>query len=157
MKLSVVALLSTVAFTTAQRTYNVTTALLPGQLHKYKCLTTERWLSEFNIPECLKECTKKANREDGCAYDDFACHSINYQAYSDIVEPCAFPPQMGGHGNCTIAELGAVRPIVTDSVNFFNATLYAAYAHKSCKQRLSIIKTLKIVSDEMTVISYKKK
>ncbi|KAF1968887.1 hypothetical protein BU23DRAFT_478936 [Bimuria novae-zelandiae CBS 107.79] len=139
----------------AQRTYNVTSALAPGQLEKYSCLTTEKWLSNFGIPECLKECTRKANAQDGCAYDDFACHNINYQTYSDIIEPCVFPPELGGKGNCTPAALKAVRPIVNDAGNFYNATLYASYAHKNCKVRLSILKTLKIVLDEVTVVSKK--
>jgi hypothetical protein len=44
--------------------------------------TTERWIP--NVPKCLRECTKKANELDGCAYDDFVCHCINYQKYSDV-------------------------------------------------------------------------
>ncbi|KAL5383171.1 hypothetical protein DPSP01_006146 [Paraphaeosphaeria sporulosa] len=155
MKFSVAAILATAALTAAQRTYNVTSALAPGQLEKYKCLTTERWLKDFGIPECMHECTREANSKDGCAYDDFACHNINYQVYSDIIEPCAFPPQLGGSGTCTLEELGAIRPKVADAGNFFNATLYAAYADKHCEVRLSILKTLKIIADEATIISTK--
>ncbi|KAK3215899.1 hypothetical protein GRF29_8g1445855 [Pseudopithomyces chartarum] len=157
MKFSVAALITTVvAIASAQRTYNRTTALAEGQLEKYKCLTTEKWLSNFGIPECLKECTRKANREDGCAYNDFVCHSINYQAYSDLIEPCAFPAAIGGNGTCTLEELNAVRPIVTDSINFFNATLYSAYAERNCRVRLSIAKTLSIVQSEETIVSTKR-
>jgi hypothetical protein len=141
-------------------------------IHRQYFRTTEKWLSDFGIPECLKECTRQANREDGCAYNDFVCHSINYQAYSDVsisftgkrtgtnpgqlIEPCAFPPAIGGNGTCTLEELNAVRPIVTDSINFFNATLYSAYAERDCRVRLSIVKTLKIVESEETIVSTKR-
>ncbi|KAL1597692.1 hypothetical protein SLS60_008178 [Paraconiothyrium brasiliense] len=155
MKFSITAILTTAALATAQRTYNVTSALTSAQLEKYNCLTTEKWFKDFDIPECLQECTREANRKDGCAYDDFACHNVNYQAYSDIIEPCAFPPQLGGNGTCTLAELGAVRPKVADAGNFFNATLYAAYAGRHCKVRLSILKTLEIVANEVTIVSTK--
>jgi hypothetical protein len=58
-------------------------------MHLITCTsrTTETWLSEFGIPECLKDCTRYANANDGCAYDDFACHNINYQVYSDVRYP----------------------------------------------------------------------
>jgi hypothetical protein len=72
-----------------------------------------------------------------------------------IIEPCAFPPEIGGNGTCTLDELGAVRPIVADAGNFFNATLYAAYAESDCEVPLSILETLKIIANEATVVTTK--
>lgn len=48
----------------------------------YRCLTT----SEFNsrIPECVRPCQIRANREDRCAYDDYKCHCQNYNEYSSV-------------------------------------------------------------------------
>lgn len=48
--------------------------------------------------------------------------------HCQIVENCAFPPELGGTGNCTLPELGQARQVVTDLCNFFNATGYTASA-----------------------------
>ncbi|KAK3113718.1 hypothetical protein LTR53_008721 [Teratosphaeriaceae sp. CCFEE 6253] len=90
------------AFASAALTYNVTQALAPGEFNKYHCLTTAKW--NKLMPDCIKQCQIQANKADGCAYDDFgrpdcvndnypfdgltyaaACHSVNYQVFSDIV------------------------------------------------------------------------
>lgn len=34
--------------------------------------------------DCLKECQVAANKADGCAENDFACHCVNYNTYSDV-------------------------------------------------------------------------
>ncbi|KAI6828980.1 hypothetical protein KC340_g8844 [Hortaea werneckii] len=106
--------------------YNKTAAYAPGQYEKYKCITTEDINDMF--PACLRQCQRDANSQDGCAYNDFACHCANYDVYSPIVENCAFPPELGGTGNCTLPELGQARTVVTDLCNFFNATGYTASA-----------------------------
>ncbi|KAK3647499.1 hypothetical protein LTR56_007993 [Elasticomyces elasticus] len=138
------------AFASAALTYNITQALAPGEFGKYHCLTTAKW--NAMIPACVRQCQIQANKGDGCAYDDFACHSVNYQVFSDIIELCVFPPSLGGHGTCTLAELGAARPLVQDMGNFFNATLYAAYA--GCPIKLSPLKTLGIVAKEQAKVTY---
>ncbi|KAK3638645.1 hypothetical protein LTR56_012951 [Elasticomyces elasticus] len=105
--------------------YNKTQAYQPGNLDKYRCMGTEG----FNalVPECLHQCQRDANANDGCAYDDLACHCANYDVYSPLVEQCVFPASLGGAGACTFPELGQIRPIVQDMCNFFNATGYTAY------------------------------
>jgi hypothetical protein len=84
MKLSniICSLAAMVSFTAAQRTFNLTAALAPGQLDRYRCLDTNSWIKR--VPKCLQQCTINANLADGCAFDDFACHCINYQVYSDV-------------------------------------------------------------------------
>jgi hypothetical protein len=37
--------------------------------------------------DCLKECQVAANKADGCAENDFACHCVNYNTYSDVRLP----------------------------------------------------------------------
>ncbi|KAK4556782.1 hypothetical protein LTR86_006353 [Recurvomyces mirabilis] len=138
------------AIANAALTYNITQATQPGEFQKYHCLTTDEW--NKRLPACVVPCQIKANQGDGCAYDDFACHSVSYQAFSDIIEPCVFPPSLGGHGTCTLEDLARVRPLVQDMGNWFNATLYTAYA--GCPQELSILKTLGIVARERTVITH---
>ncbi|KAF2683287.1 hypothetical protein K458DRAFT_340235 [Lentithecium fluviatile CBS 122367] len=150
MKFFPLVLLAVFSLASAQRTYNITSALEDCNWDKYKCLTTATWLPQ--IPECLRNCTIEANQLDGCAYDDFACHCINYQKYSDVVEPCALPPEFGGRGGgCDAAELSVAQPLVTDMCNFFNATLYAGYAVCPRRIRLSPLTTLGIVFGEETV------
>lgn len=68
-----------------------------------------------------------------------------------IVEECAFPPQLGGSGTCTLAELGQIRPVVQDMCNFFNATLYTAYT--KCGQRLSPEKTFSVIQGQSITIT----
>lgn len=34
--------------------------------------------------DCLKECQVAVNKVDGCAENDFACHCVKYNAYSDV-------------------------------------------------------------------------
>lgn len=34
--------------------------------------------------DCLKDCQIAANKADGCAENDFACHCVNYNTYSDV-------------------------------------------------------------------------
>jgi hypothetical protein len=177
-------LVSLFTLTTAQHTYNVTQAFQPGNFEKYQCMyasishpsfttsnsdpksTTEKvnsWL-----PPCLHACHHKANIADGCAYDDMACHCVNYAVYTDVtspssptfptptltiqqlIEPCAFPAQLGGNGTCTMADLKLARPVVADMCNFFNATLYAAYGN--CSQELSKQKTLGMVALGDTIV-----
>ncbi|KAF1961028.1 hypothetical protein CC80DRAFT_581016 [Byssothecium circinans] len=159
MKLTVFSLLAAATLGSAQRTYNITAALNPTQFKKYKCLTTEDWLPK--IPECLHDCTIEANKADGCAYDDFACHCANYEQYSNalvnneqIIEPCVLPPEVGGRGGgCNFQELSVAQPIVTDMCNFFNATVYADYVGCSWKLRLSPVTTLEIASREEIIVS----
>jgi hypothetical protein len=57
---------------------------------------------------------------------------------------------MGGTGTCSLAELGAARPVVSDMCNFFNATLYWDY--EECPQKLSKGKTYDIVRSEEVVV-----
>jgi len=62
--------------------FNKTQAYKPGNLEKYKCMDTQK----FNklVPKCLHQCQKQANKRDGCAYDDLACHCVNYDVYSPV-------------------------------------------------------------------------
>lgn len=76
---------------------------------------------------------------------------IRYQQFSDIIEPCAFPPQLGGTGTCSLADLGIARPIVSAMCNFFNATQYADYT--KCRQKLSPLLTLSVIAHEEIEIS----
>ncbi|KAF1934522.1 hypothetical protein EJ02DRAFT_363516 [Clathrospora elynae] len=131
------------------RNNNTTQACAKGNFAKYHCLDNAKlstWLSM-----CLHECQAKANQADGCAPDDFACHYVNYHVYSGLIEHCAFPTALGGHGICTIAELSQARPVINDLCNFFNATLYADYL--ICPQKLSAKKTYGIILDEEIVAS----
>lgn len=41
-----------------------------------------------------------------------ACHSVNYEVFSEIIEPCVFPPALGGHGTCSFADLAKARPLI---------------------------------------------
>lgn len=70
------------AIASATLTYNITEALAPGEFNKYHCLTTAEW--NARIPECVRSCQTQANSEDGCAFDDFACHCVNYNTFSDV-------------------------------------------------------------------------
>ncbi|KAF1834750.1 hypothetical protein BDW02DRAFT_497573 [Decorospora gaudefroyi] len=145
----IAALLSLSAVTSAQLTYNITQAYAKGNWKKYRCLDNAK-LSSW-LPTCLHACQAEANSKDGCAPDDFACHCVNYTVYSDLIEPCAFPPALGGSGTCTLAELGQARPIISDMCNFFNATLYADY--RGCPQKLSKRKTYEIICGEEVIVS----
>ena len=120
MKFVALAVAFNAAVGSAQLIYNITQALAPGEFEKYRCLSTAEW--NKRIPECIRQCQIQANKQDGCAYDDFACHSVNYQVFSDIIEPCVFPPSLGGHGTCTLEELGIARPLVQDMGNFCKYT-----------------------------------
>lgn len=40
---------------------------------------------------CLKECQIAANKADGCAENDFTCHCVNYNTYSDVRFPFYLP------------------------------------------------------------------
>jgi hypothetical protein len=96
-----------------------------------------------------------------------ACHCINYDVYTSVtspfllifphppntqklIEPCAFPAQLGGNGTCTMSDLKLARPIIADMCNFYNATLYAAYVN--CSQGLSKQKTLGLVALGDTIV-----
>ncbi|KAF2653689.1 hypothetical protein K491DRAFT_602452 [Lophiostoma macrostomum CBS 122681] len=136
-----------VPFVAAQRTFNVTEAFAPGNWKKYHCIDTDAVVAL--LPTCLAECNYEANAADGCAYDDIACHCINYNVYSPIIEKCALPAEYGGAGACTDADLGIARPIVNDLCNFFNATLYADYT--GCPQELSPKLTTKLVFAEESI------
>ena len=63
-------------------TYNVTAASKKGEFEKYKCLTTYKLLKM--LPKCIHSAQKTASAQDICDYDDYACHCINYQQYSDV-------------------------------------------------------------------------
>ncbi|KAF2648917.1 hypothetical protein K491DRAFT_669801 [Lophiostoma macrostomum CBS 122681] len=139
----VVALIAPLATAAQVPAYNLTQALESGNWNKYHCMDTNRVVKL--LPKCLTKCNYIANSKDGCAYDDIACHCVNYNKYSPLVEKCAFPKSMGGDGACTLAELGVARPIVNDVCNFFNATLYANYVH--CPQRLSPRKTFTLIAE----------
>ncbi|KAL6709346.1 hypothetical protein ACN47E_001753 [Coniothyrium glycines] len=102
------------------------------------------------LPTCMLECQDAANKADSCAEDDFVCHCINHTIYSDLIEPCAFPPALNGTGTCTLAELGQARSVISDMCNFFNATLYTDYCR--CPQRLSKKNTYRIVSKEDKIV-----
>ncbi|KAI2482132.1 CFEM domain containing protein [Pyrenophora tritici-repentis] len=137
----ITAILSITAVASAQVTFNLTKAYKKGNWDKYHCLDAVKvktW-----IPKCLHECQDKANRADGCAFNDYACHCINNSVYSKLIEPCAFPASMGGKGTCKMADLRVARPIVQDICNFFNATIYSDY--HGCKQKLSREKTFGMV------------
>ncbi|KAK1058304.1 hypothetical protein LTR12_001513 [Friedmanniomyces endolithicus] len=97
-------------FASATLTYNITEALAPGEFEKWHCLTTAKW--NKMMPACIQQCQIQANKADGCAYDDFACHSVNYEVFAEIIEPCVFPPALGGHGTCSFADLARARPLV---------------------------------------------
>ncbi|KAF2008945.1 hypothetical protein BU24DRAFT_474359 [Aaosphaeria arxii CBS 175.79] len=150
MRLHVLGLFAFSSIASAQLTFNVTKAHETGNWDKYVCLTNKKFIER--VPDCLKKCQSDAAKKDGCAEDDFACHCVNTQAFSDLVEPCAFPPELGGHGTCTTDELGPVRGIITDLCNFFNASLYSAY--EDCPQPLSKDLTHSIIECEETVITY---
>ncbi|KAF1996331.1 hypothetical protein P154DRAFT_443600 [Amniculicola lignicola CBS 123094] len=141
---SVVTVLTGTTLASAQLTFNITQALQPGNLQKYKCLNNDRLAAE--MPECIRQCQADG---DGCAVDGFAYHCVNCNVYSDLIEPCAFPPSLGGYGTFILAELGIARPIVSNMCNFFSVTLYAAYA--GCPQPLSKRKTDEIVVNEPTI------
>ncbi|KAK6443549.1 hypothetical protein LTR95_000376 [Oleoguttula sp. CCFEE 5521] len=117
--------------------FNKTQAYATGNLEKYRCLDTLHWVKK--LPTCLKQCQIDANLGDGCAYDDFP-----------IIEKCAFPPQLGGTGSCSLQELGGVRPLVNDMCNFFNATGYTAYT--DCYTRLSPKKTFAVIQKQTITI-----
>ncbi|OAL48136.1 hypothetical protein IQ07DRAFT_622658 [Pyrenochaeta sp. DS3sAY3a] len=151
MRISTIAVITSVSsLSTAQLTYNVTQAFQPGNWEKYNCIDNAK-LSSW-LPSCLHQCQADANKADGCAEDDFVCHCVNYTEYSNLIEPCAFPPELGGHGTCTVEELGKARPVINDLCNFLNATLYTDYCE--CKQKLSKDKTYHIVDNEKAVVSY---
>jgi hypothetical protein len=73
-------------------------------------------------------------------------------ALSQLIEPCAFPPALGGRGTCTFAELSVARPMVQDLCNFFNATLYADYV--GCPSKLNKLKTYSIVAKEGVEVTH---
>ena len=95
--------------------FNKTAAYAPGNFEKYKvrllskttqhipllpspstliittqCINTEDINKMF--PECLRQCQRNANAADGCAYNDFACHCINYDVYSPVRTSLFSPP-----------------------------------------------------------------
>ncbi|KAK0289426.1 hypothetical protein LTR35_002623 [Friedmanniomyces endolithicus] len=38
--------------------------------------------------------------------------NVNYEVFSEIIEPCVFPPALGGHGTCSFADLAKARPLI---------------------------------------------
>ncbi|KAJ4405884.1 hypothetical protein N0V91_004993 [Didymella pomorum] len=150
MRFSTIAIaLSAATLASAQLTFNITQALKPGNFAKYRCLNNDKLLALMppTTADCLKECQVAANKADGCAENDFACHCVNYNTYSDAIEPCAFAlPQGPRKDTCTVDVVLAARPIISDLCNFFNATLYADY--RRCPQKLSKRKTFGIIADE---------
>lgn len=86
MKVTAIISAALVAATaSAQYTYNATQAFRPGQMDKYKCLTTDKFVSR--LPACLKQCQLDAVAKDGCPRDDYACRCINSQVFSDVSLP----------------------------------------------------------------------
>jgi hypothetical protein len=71
-------------------------------------------------------------------------HPSQLTLTTQLIEPCAFPATLGGAGNCTLADLGTVRPVINDLCNFFNATLYTTY--EGCGIELSKEKTTAIIA-----------
>ena len=58
------------------------------------------------LPECLHECHAKANKGDGCAVDDYACHCVNFEAYSKVrVFPFLQFTSSSSHPHCTTFHL----------------------------------------------------
>ncbi|KAH6621731.1 hypothetical protein C7974DRAFT_314852 [Boeremia exigua] len=150
MRFSILVVLSAASLATAQLTYNLTQALAPGNFKKYRCLDNDKLLALMPpvTAKCLKTCQIAANKGDGCAENDFACHCVNYNTYSDLIEPCAFalPANPAINPPCDTNALIAARPIIQDMCNFFNATLYADY--RRCPQELSKKKTYGIIAKE---------
>lgn len=68
-----------------------------------------------------------------------------------LIQPCAFPPEVGGNGHCTRDDLGKARPIIQDMCNFYNATLYQDF--ENCPQRTSEAITYGIIMNEDIVVS----
>ncbi|KAF1349258.1 hypothetical protein EJ07DRAFT_160036 [Lizonia empirigonia] len=145
MRLSALAIaFSAAALASAQLTFNITQALKPGNFAKYRCLLTRTSNNDKLLAlmppvtaKCLANCQAAANKGDGCTENDFVCHCVNYNTYSDLIEPCAFalPANPATNPPCDQAALFAARPIIQDMCNFFNATLYADY--RRCPQKLS--------------------
>ncbi|KAF2725866.1 hypothetical protein K431DRAFT_259611 [Polychaeton citri CBS 116435] len=150
MKLSLLIVAALPALGRATLTFNVTSARELGKFEYYRCWKTEKLLEK--IPSCIHSAQNEANSKDGCDYDDFACHCINYQVFSDIIEPLVFPPSLGGTGNCSLEDLGKARPVISDMCNFFNATQYASYV--GCGICTSPQLTLPIIWREHVVKSY---
>ncbi|KAF2127849.1 hypothetical protein P153DRAFT_295060 [Dothidotthia symphoricarpi CBS 119687] len=151
MRLSAIAVaFSAATLASAQLTYNLTQALQPGNFAKYHCLDNDKLMALMPpvTAQCLAECQLAANKGDGCAENDFACHCVNYYAYSSLIEPCAFalPANPETNPPCDQNALFAARPIIQDLCNFFNATLYADY--RRCPQELSRKMTYEIVANE---------
>lgn len=90
---------------------------------------------------------------------------------AQIIEPCGFPPALGGYGTCSFADLNQARPLVNgnalpveltaynlanvcfiDMCNFFNATLYTGYA--GCPNELSPLKTLGVIARENVQVTH---
>lgn len=82
MKFTIIALAACGAVANATLTYNITQALQPGEFDKYHCLTTEGFAAR--LPACLQQCQRDAAKADGCAYDDYACHCVNYEPFSEV-------------------------------------------------------------------------
>ncbi|KAF1919800.1 hypothetical protein BDU57DRAFT_569803 [Ampelomyces quisqualis] len=128
----------------SQPFYNYSRSELSGNFSKYRCMDTSRLISM--LPTCLYGCQIKANKADGCAYDDMTCHCANYDTFSKLVEPCAFPPALNGTSTCTMADLSLARPIISEMCTFLNATSYRSY--RGCPQELSRGKTLALLALE---------
>lgn len=102
MRFSSIAIaLSAASLASAQLTFNITQALQPGNFKKYRCLyvmhhPSPQALTPLSdnekllalMPEttasCLAKCQAAANKADGCAENDFACHCVNYEVYSNV-------------------------------------------------------------------------
>jgi hypothetical protein len=84
------------------------------------------------------------------SYPRHLCRTNAHQ----LIEPCAFPPALGGTGTCTLAELGQARPVINNMCNFFNATVYADYRKCDRDLKLSKKKTYGILCDEETIVTY---
>ena len=56
-------------------------------IHSLTCISNNDKLLALmpkDTASCLKECQTKANKADGCAENDFACHCVNYNTYSNV-------------------------------------------------------------------------
>ncbi|KAF2621941.1 hypothetical protein BU25DRAFT_219171 [Macroventuria anomochaeta] len=153
MRLSAIAVaLSAATLASAELTFNITQALQPGNFAN----DNDKLLALMPpvTAKCLKSCQIAANKADGCAENDFTCHCVNYNTYSNLIEPCAFalPNNPATNPPCDQNALIAARPIIQDMCNFFNATLYADY--RKCPQKLSKKKTYSIIADEEVECRY---
>jgi hypothetical protein len=69
---------------------------------------------------CLKECQIAANKADGCAENDFACHCVNYNAYSNVCP--SLPFRLSDW--CLVFPHPYLPPPLTANLLAFNIVIY---------------------------------